>query len=111
MKSDGETGLPVASMRSVYVMVLRARANTRVVVKPSLLNMQPVLMRALRGFGFLSVRNVSTVEGELVGGMTSSQKLHLDADVDDPAKFALYRGRTFRLVEAAKPRPSYRANK
>ena len=55
MKSDGETGLPVASMRSVYVMVLRARANTRVVVKPSLLNMQPVLMRALRGFGFLSV--------------------------------------------------------
>ncbi len=52
MKSDGETGLPVASMRSVYVMVLRARANTRVVVKPSLLNMQPVLMRPFVDLGF-----------------------------------------------------------
>ena len=73
MKSDGETGLPVASMRSVYVMVLRARANTRVVVKPSLLNIAALAVdEALRGFVDLWGINNQTamVEGELVGGMT-----------------------------------------
>ena len=73
MKSDGETGLPVASMRSVYVMVLRARANTRVVVKPSLLNIAALAVDEGASWirGFVGGNNqTAMVEGELVGGMT-----------------------------------------